>query len=38
MYLDEPVNVSDAAFEKVVLKAKLPVVVDFWSPIVRPAA
>ncbi len=32
MYLDEPVNVSDAAFEKVVLKAKLPVVVDFWSP------
>jgi len=32
MYLDEPVNVSDAAFAKVVLNAKLPVVVDFWSP------
>ena len=28
----EPVAVSDDAFEKDVLQAKLPVVVDFWAP------
>jgi thioredoxin 1 len=32
MNLNEPVNVTDAAFEKVVLKSTLPVVVDFWAP------
>ena len=32
MNLNEPVNVTDAAFEKVVLKSALPVVVDFWAP------
>lgn len=32
MNLNEPVNVTDAAFEKVVLKSPLPVVVDFWAP------
>ena len=32
MNLNEPVNVNDAAFEKVVLKSPLPVVVDFWAP------
>jgi len=28
----EPVHVTDAAFEKTVLNAQLPVVVDFWAP------
>lgn len=32
MFLDEPINISDAAFERVVLRASLPVIVDFWSP------
>ena len=30
--MNEPIHVTDAAFEKVVLKSKLPVVVDFWAP------
>ncbi len=30
--MNEPVHVTDAAFEKVVLKSSLPVVVDFWAP------
>ena len=30
--MNEPVHVTDAAFEKVVLKSTLPVVVDFWAP------
>ena len=30
--MNGPVHVTDAAFEKVVLKAELPVVVDFWAP------
>ena len=30
--MNEPVHVTDAAFEKVVLKSELPVVVDFWAP------
>jgi thioredoxin 1 len=29
---NQPVHVTDAAFEKVVLKSELPVVVDFWAP------
>lgn len=29
---NEPIHVSDADFEEVVLKSKLPVVVDFWAP------
>jgi thioredoxin 1 len=32
MIMNEPVHVTDAAFEKVVLKSTLPVVVDFWAP------
>jgi thioredoxin 1 len=32
MIMNEPVHVTDAAFEKVVLKSALPVVVDFWAP------
>jgi len=30
--MNEPVHVTDAAFEKVVLQSKLPVIVDFWAP------
>lgn len=29
---DEPIHVTDAAFEKTVLRSSLPVVVDFWAP------
>ncbi len=30
--LNEPINVTDAAFDEAVLKSDLPVVVDFWAP------
>ena len=30
--MNEPVHVTDAAFEKFVLKSTLPVIVDFWAP------
>ena len=30
--IDEPIHVTDAAFEKAVLKSELPVLVDFWAP------
>ena len=30
--MNKPLHVTDAAFEKVVLKSTLPVVVDFWAP------
>jgi thioredoxin 1 len=30
--INEPVHVTDAAFEQVVLNNSLPVVVDFWAP------
>ena len=30
--MNEPVHVNDAEFEKVVLKADKPVIVDFWAP------
>lgn len=30
--ISEPINVTDAAFEKTVLQAELPVIVDFWAP------
>ncbi len=29
--LTEPIAVTDAAFEKSVLKSELPVIVDFWA-------
>jgi len=29
---NEPINVTDAAFEKAVLQSSLPVIVDFWAP------
>ncbi len=30
--INEPVHVTDTAFEKTVLQSALPVVVDFWAP------
>jgi thioredoxin 1 len=30
--MNEPIHVTDAAFEKNVLKNPLPVIVDFWAP------
>jgi len=29
---EEPIHVTDSAFEKTVLKNTLPVIVDFWAP------
>ena len=29
---DEPINVTDDAFEKTVVESVLPVIVDFWAP------
>ena len=29
---EEPINVTDEAFEKTVIKSELPVIVDFWAP------
>lgn len=29
---DEPINVTDEAFEKTVLQSEIPVIVDFWAP------
>lgn len=30
--MNEPLHVTDAAFEKTVLQSKTPVIVDFWAP------
>ncbi len=30
--IEEPVHVTDAAFEQTVLKSTVPVIVDFWAP------
>ena len=30
--ISEPIHVTDASFEQVVMKSELPVVVDFWAP------
>jgi thioredoxin 1 len=30
--INEPVHVTDAAFDQTVLKSSLPVIVDFWAP------
>jgi len=29
---NEPINVTDDNFEKVVLQSEIPVIVDFWAP------
>ncbi|MCD6425555.1 MAG: thioredoxin [Anaerolineales bacterium] len=34
--LEEPINVTDEAFEKTVINSELPVIVDFWAPWCRP--
>jgi thioredoxin 1 len=30
--MNEPIHVTDEAFEKVVLNSSVPVIVDFWAP------
>lgn len=30
--ISEPINVTDAAFEKTIMKSEIPVIVDFWAP------
>lgn len=30
--IEEPIHVTDAAFEKTIINSSLPVVVDFWAP------
>ncbi len=30
--VEEPIHVTDAAFEDTVLRSSLPVIVDFWAP------
>jgi thioredoxin 1 len=32
LMLNEPIHVTDAAFEQAVLQSGLPVIVDFWAP------
>jgi thioredoxin 1 len=29
---DEPINVTDEAFEKTVIDSEIPMIVDFWAP------
>jgi thioredoxin 1 len=30
--VNEPIHVTDAAFEKTVIQSTVPVIVDFWAP------
>jgi len=30
--INEPIHVTDAAFEKTVMNSNVPVIVDFWAP------
>lgn len=30
--IDEPIHVTDEAFDKTVMQSELPVIVDFWAP------
>ena len=34
--MPKPIEVNESDFEKVVLKSKIPVLVDFWAPWCRP--
>jgi thioredoxin 1 len=34
--IDEPIHVTDSAFEKTVLNSPIPVIVDFWAPWCNP--
>ena len=34
--INEPIHVTDAAFEQTVMQSTLPVVVDFWAPWCNP--
>ena len=34
--MNEPININEASFEKAVLQSPVPVLVDFWAPMVRP--
>ena len=34
--MNEPIHVTDGAFEKTVLKSGIPVIVDFWAPWCKP--
>ena len=33
---NEPIHVTDAAFEQTVLQSAIPVIVDFWAPWCNP--
>jgi thioredoxin 1 len=33
---NEPIHVTDSAFEKTVLQSSIPVIVDFWAPWCNP--
>jgi thioredoxin 1 len=33
---NEPIHVTDTAFEKTVLQSSIPVIVDFWAPWCNP--
>ncbi len=34
--MSEPIHISDAEFEKVVMQSPVPVIVDFWAPWCNP--
>ena len=34
--IEEPIHVTDDAFEKTVLQSQVPVIVDFWAPWCNP--
>lgn len=34
--MSEPIHISDAEFEKVVMQSSVPVIVDFWAPWCNP--
>ena len=34
--MTKPIDVNESDFDKVVIKSKIPVLVDFWAPWCRP--